>query len=391
MRVQNGSNDASRGVRVSGDEVRAHLDKLDENSRPPDAANRRGLERFSYRVSSLVVEFEQVGGQWQRLAVPTRNLSSRGISFLIGHFVYPGTRCRVQLLSLHNHRVTTSGKVQRCRYLPGTGSIHEVGVQFDSVIDIGLFHRNAMDTRMLVVDDDDATRSIVARLLAELNVELTFAGDGKGALEAVQKGAFDLMLLDIELPELDGFEVMKQMQERGDDVPVVGVSADDTPERRNQALQSGFSFWLGKPISKTSLISTVRALRDEPLISAHMHDPTMTVLIDEFVASIDKRLRLVEEASGGQDELDFLRRLRSFKGESGTCGFEIIAQAVQEAIDAVVSKQPRDVVRKQLSRMKRLARSARPVTGRRDTAAHVASKGGAAADHAAAKSASTRG
>ncbi len=391
MRLQTNSNEAARGVRISGDEVRAHLDKLDENSRAPEAANRRGLERFSYRVSSLVVEFEQVGGQWQRLAVPTRNLSSRGISFLIGHFIYPGTRCRVQLLSLHNHRVSTTGKVQRCRYLPGTGSIHDVGVQFDSVIDIGLFHRNAVDTRMLVVDDDDATRSIVAKLLTELNVELTFAEDGEAALDAVSNGTYDLMLLDIELPKLDGFEVMKQMQERGDDVPVVGVSADDTPERRNQALQMGFSFWLGKPISKASLISTVRALRDEPLISAHMHDPTMTTLIDEFVARIDKRLRTVEEASGGQDELDFLRRLRSFKSEAGTCGFEIIAQAVQETIDAVVGKQPREVVRKQLSRVKRLARSARPVTGRRDVPAQSAAKGGAAAHHAAAKSASTRG
>ena len=78
--------------------------------------------------------------------------------------------------------------------------------------------------RILVVDDDQAIRSSLARFLGRLDHEVVQAGDGREALRVMEKASPDLVITDINMPEMDGIEIIATLLEIGDDVPVIAMS-----------------------------------------------------------------------------------------------------------------------------------------------------------------------
>lgn len=133
-----GANESARRVlRQPSEYVSQVLDKLDTNPPTGRVKPRRGTEREAYRALPLEVEILETSSRnWVSYLAAARNLSPTGIAFLIGQFVYPGTECRVYLVDRDNQRITHGGRIVRCRYLAGTARLHEVGVQFESPIDL---------------------------------------------------------------------------------------------------------------------------------------------------------------------------------------------------------------------------------------------------------------
>ena len=85
-------------------------------------------------------------------------------------------------------------------------------------------------------------------LLSALGHEVTVAYDGPGALEAAAAWKPDVMLLDIGLPHLNGYEVAKRLRERGDDALLVAVTGWSKDEDKRRALEAGFDLHLTKPV-----------------------------------------------------------------------------------------------------------------------------------------------
>ena len=79
--------------------------------------------------------------------------------------------------------------------------------------------------RALVVEDDPAIRRLVEKLLKRHNVEIDLAHDGRTAVEKLQEGCYSVLVLDLMVPELNGFEVIEFIKQRNLNVPVVVVSA----------------------------------------------------------------------------------------------------------------------------------------------------------------------
>lgn len=114
---------------------------------------------------------------------------------------------------------------------------------------------------LLVVDDDAGNRDMLSRRLTRLGNQVTTAPDGRQAIETLRRGSFDLMLLDIQMPELNGYQVLEVL--KADPalraVPVIVLSASDDTERVAHCIQLGAEDYLPKPFDPVLLQARLSA------------------------------------------------------------------------------------------------------------------------------------
>ncbi|MBI4463072.1 MAG: response regulator [Acidobacteria bacterium] len=113
----------------------------------------------------------------------------------------------------------------------------------------------AAPRRILIAEDDAASRELLAEILSNLGYEVVEACDGGEALQKIEETAPDLILLDIQMPVLDGFAVVRRLREhpRFCSRPVVAVTAYAMQGDREQTLQAGFNGYLSKPVDAAVL------------------------------------------------------------------------------------------------------------------------------------------
>lgn len=109
-----------------------------------------------------------------------------------------------------------------------------------------------MKERILIVEDNPAISKLIRTNLTITGYQTTCAMDGREAVSAIQENAFDLALLDIMLPEIDGFELLPYMQEK--QIPVIFVSAKADIASRVQGLRLGAEDYLVKPFDILELL-----------------------------------------------------------------------------------------------------------------------------------------
>jgi two-component system, OmpR family, response regulator RegX3 len=117
-----------------------------------------------------------------------------------------------------------------------------------------------MSGRVLVVDDDPGVLDIVAYALESEGFQVERSGNGEGALFAAGARDFDVIVLDVMLPDLSGTEVCRRLREDGNTVPVVMLTAKDAEIDRVLGLELGADDYVTKPFSKAELVSRVRAI-----------------------------------------------------------------------------------------------------------------------------------
>lgn len=116
--------------------------------------------------------------------------------------------------------------------------------------------------RILVVDDDVELRELLQFYLAKLGHEVATAVDGKQGLAALERGSFDLVLLDVMIPELDGYHVAHNVTERlGPNAPkILLMTSRDVSKERGIAVMSGSDAVLQKPFKLADLKAKIAAL-----------------------------------------------------------------------------------------------------------------------------------
>lgn len=116
---------------------------------------------------------------------------------------------------------------------------------------------NGHSRRILVVDDERNIADVISIALRYAGYEVETAADGGAALEAVESFRPDLVVLDVMLPDLDGFEVAKRMRERADETPVVFLTAKDTTADKVRGLTLGGDDYVTKPFSVEELLARI--------------------------------------------------------------------------------------------------------------------------------------
>lgn len=103
-----------------------------------------------------------------------------------------------------------------------------------------------MSERVLIVDDNEDVRRILALRLSMAGFEVSDAPDGRAALVALRGGQWDLVLLDLVMPELDGFELLRELRGDATSPPVVVITQYDDLPNRQRALALGAKRYVGK-------------------------------------------------------------------------------------------------------------------------------------------------
>ena len=118
-----------------------------------------------------------------------------------------------------------------------------------------------MSAKILVVDDDEMTRHFLSHILAQQGFLLESAADGEQALAFLKEKTFDIILLDIEMPGLNGLETLKQIRKTylKKDLPVLMVTANDQSTEIIQAFDLGANDYVVKPLDVPVLFARIRA------------------------------------------------------------------------------------------------------------------------------------
>jgi CheY-like chemotaxis protein len=117
---------------------------------------------------------------------------------------------------------------------------------------------------VLIVDDIPVNIILLKTMLARINVQILTAVDGRQALETVRKLKPELVLLDIQMPVMNGLDVLKEMKNSPElkDIPVIMVSAYTSPEDIEQSMSLGASGFIKKPVIMDILLSSVTSELD---------------------------------------------------------------------------------------------------------------------------------
>jgi two-component system, OmpR family, response regulator len=139
--------------------------------------------------------------------------------------------------------------------------------------------------KILVVDDDPRLRDLVRLALERAGYSVLTAGDGQTALIHAAREAPDLIVLDVGLPEIDGFETCRRIR-AGSEVPILFLTARDDEIDRILGLELGADDYVTKPFSPRELVARVRA------ILKRLHGPATAQMLRHGRLSLDQPARL---------------------------------------------------------------------------------------------------
>jgi two-component system nitrogen regulation response regulator NtrX len=182
-------------------------------------------------------------------------------------------------------------------------------------------------TRILVVDDVAPMAEQYAYDLRRLgDFETRVVGDGRAALDALLDEAIDCVLLDLEMPGMDGFEVLRTIHERGQDVPVVVYTGTGDFDRCMQAVRLGASSFIDKSESMHRVVHEIRKALERGRLTSE---------VQELRALVDSGSPLIGDGRAMEDLRGAIRRIAPVPstvlivGESGT-GKELVAREIHE-------------------------------------------------------------
>ncbi len=220
---------------------------------------------------------------------------------------------------------------------------------------------SAARLRILLAEDNDFNQQLIDHLLRRRGHDVVVAHDGRKALETLDHSSFDLMLLDIQMPELDGFQVIEALRRReqtaGGHLPVIALTAHSMKGDRERCLQAGMDDYLSKPFRAAELVAVIdRVLAGRPasepppasstepgilvdpdtLLAACDDDPVLLgKLIGVFRNNAPGSLARVQEAIARQDPAQLRESAHQLRGLLSTFSTEAAqAAALLEAMGA---------------------------------------------------------
>ena len=342
-------------IRLSDDQIAGLMDRLDnaEHASPTDANARE----YVYRHKGLIVDILQPGAATPtRYAVQPRRINETELHFLHGSFLHTGTRCRVQLVTLHNTWTDVSAVVTHCTYVEE--NIHNICVQFSHRIDPAPFCPEAGRMRVLLVEQNESLARLAEYHLSHLNADVEHIKESERAGELAAQNRYDLILLDVEMNDGQGLEAVKQLRSQGYSQTIVAFSALVNEGEREKSIAAGCNLVLTKPFTQDDVRTLLQSLHQEPLFSSFYNDPAMTELINAFVQELSEKVRDIEQAALS-GEIEVLRGLvRTVRAQGSSYGFEVLTEAAAR-VEEHLTEEITPEVRSDLDSLVKLCMQAR--------------------------------
>lgn len=324
----------TKSVRMPDKLVDLMLTQLDNEPVDERKKAMRQHKRFPWRVPDMLIRMQQPGSaNTGQFYAHTRNISAGGVAFLHGGFVHNGTKVLAQPPRSDGMLVDILGKVVSCRYLER--GIHEVCVAFDETIDPGQYCSAAVTYDFLLVEDDDAIARLAEHHLGLLNVEVSRARHGKEAVDRVTRRRFDCILMDMEMPIMNGWDAVTAIREQGYSGRIIAVTALNGPEDEQRCLEVGCNDYLAKPVMPTTFKKLVEQLTAHPIVSRFAEDMGMRDMICEWCENLPATLRKIREFQDSGDRIGMGEYLRNIRGTAGSFGYDLLGSQAEE-LEAVL-------------------------------------------------------
>lgn len=172
--------------------------------------------------------------------------------------------------------------------------------------------RGGMMIRILVVDDDDNTRMFLQAVLENNGYTVSTASNGKCALEVMDKEHIDLVVLDIMMPEMDGYEFTKIVRESQNNLPILMVSAKQLPSDKHKGFIVGTDDYITKPIDDEEMLYRIKALLRRAKIATEHRIEIGDAVLDYDSLTVSRRDEVQELP---QKEFLLLYKLLSYPGK----------------------------------------------------------------------------
>jgi PAS domain S-box-containing protein len=192
----------------------------------------------------------------------------------------------------------------------------------------------AVDRRLniLVAEDNPTNQTLVRLLLEQHRHRVTLVPDGREAVATSDKGRFDLILMDVQMPEMDGFEATAAIRQReratGTHIPIVAMTAHAMAGDRERCLEEGMDAYVSKPLRPDDLLATIdglfapahaRSSVDGPTLSADFgHNPTVLAeVIQVFLSDAPGQAAALRAATEAADAGAIAAAAHALKGSVG--------------------------------------------------------------------------
>jgi signal transduction histidine kinase/DNA-binding NarL/FixJ family response regulator len=198
--------------------------------------------------------------------------------------------------------------------------------------------------RILLADDSEDNRFVIQSYLQNTGCSVDVAEHGRMAVEKFQRGKYDIVLMDVEMPEMDGYAATRLIRQREKEAgaqpaPVLALTAHAFQEAVNRSLEAGFTAHLTKPIRRATLLEALNKFapaRPAGAGSPRIHVAVAASLEDLVPNYLDKRRKDLPKFTEALAAGDFesLRRLgHNLKGSGGSYGFQALTE-IGAAIEA---------------------------------------------------------
>ena len=168
---------------------------------------------------------------------------------------------------------------------------------------------------ILVVDDDKNTRRLLQAVLERENYTVTTAGNGEDALAVMDREHIDLVVLDVMMPRMDGYEFTSLLRSTNNELPILMVTARQLPEDKKQGFLVGTDDYMTKPVDEEDMLLRIKALLRRAKIVSEQRIVIGDVVLDYTAFSVTKN---GETQILPQKEFLLLYKLLSYPGKTFT-------------------------------------------------------------------------
>ena len=197
-------------------------------------------------------------------------------------------------------------------------------------------YRFAVAPNILLVDDNGTNRKVGTELLATFNVKVQTATDGFEAVEMAEKRKYDLILMDIQMPRMDGTEATKLIKAQAINLttPIIAMTAYSMKEDRSKYLKAGMDDYLPKPVTRMALLQKLRQWLGEPVQAAQIMstNPQPAITFSPIAEKVVLDMAIFNQLAGMLGREGTIETYQEFEQETKELLDEIIASGVPSIV-----------------------------------------------------------